>query len=238
MLLRGAVDSEDDSGSSSGAGIREVLPKRPFTSLEGGRMVIESRSSAKLLVQQQLHAAYQALLDCAEPMDGETSDTAAQAIVQLRRDGHEPDAVLLPRDVRLRATLSKHPEWQWTHDHHLATLSGVPVYASGPANAATLVVADLGASLRRVEHRRPGDPSPVRATVETINQERATQLWDEGERPTGNHGDRAAQEAALVRGYVETHIAIDVEWRNPHHTEPAARRIELPPVGHRRAPDE
>jgi hypothetical protein len=46
------------------------------------------------------------------------------------------------------------------------------------------------------------------------------------------------QEAPLVRGYVETHIAIDVEWRSPHHTEPAARRIERPPVGPRRRPRE
>jgi hypothetical protein len=239
MLVRGAVDSEEDPAAFPGAGLREVLPKRPFTGLEGAAVMIDPRESARVLVEEQLRAAYAALADFAEPVDGEGAEAAVQAIEELRRAGHDPDAVLLPRDVRLQAMLSAHPEWEWTRDFlrerpYRAMLSGVPVYDPGPGEATALVVCDLGDSARRVERRRPGDTSPVCVDVETIGPKRAAQLWDAGMRPTGMLGDRAAEEAALVRGYVESRVEMNVRWCVHERDKPAARRVDLPSQGERR----
>jgi hypothetical protein len=241
MLELGAVESEEDPTAFAGAGPGILLPKRPFVDTAGSTVLIDVERPAKVLAQQQLQTAYAALAELAQPVDGEGAEAAVQAIAELRGAGHEPDAVLLPRDVMLRAMLSPHPEWQWTHDFlrqgaYFATLAGVPVYDPGPREATAMVVCALASAARRVERSRPDDPSAVRVEIEAIDQDHAAELWEVGARLAGVPDERTAQEAALVRGYVHVYVDMDVDWRAPERAEPAARRIELPQQAQRERP--
>lgn len=238
MLIAGVVVAEEADDAFAESGMGALLPKRPFTDVEGAEVVIDPQRLVKELVERQLQAAYRALAAIADPVEGQGADAAMHVIAELRRTGYEPDAVLLPRDVQLRAMLSAHPEWEWKHDFlrehaYIATLGGVPVYDPGPRDATALVVCELGRSIRRVERRRPGDASPVRVVVQSIDAPRAADLYDEGARLAGVGDVRGAHEAALVAGYVEVHVDLDVRWRTCEGGKPAARRVELPAVGDR-----
>ena len=128
--------------------------------------------------------------------EGQGADAAARAIVALREAGHNPDAVLLPRDGHLlRAMLASHPEWEWHSDFmnnpHFATLCGVPVFDPGPSSATELVVLELGASLRKRERHSPG-AGPVAVWVDPIDNERATAMFDAGQRLRGSARPRRA----------------------------------------------
>jgi hypothetical protein len=238
MLVVGAVDVEEAADAFGTPSVGAVLSKRPFTDLDGANVVVDSERLVKTLVERYLQAAYGALAAIAERVEGEGGEAAIQAIADLRRAGYEPDAVLIPHDVHLRAMLSSHPEWQWAREFvrehaYFATLSGVPVYDPGPGDATALVVCELGNSVQRVERRRPGDASSIRVMVEIIDAQRAAHLWDAGARPPGVTDDRPTQEAALVSGYVEVHVDLDVQWRRSKRRGPAVRRVEMPPQGDR-----
>ncbi len=168
------------------------------------------------------------------PLEG-----AIQAIAELRREGFEPDAVLLPRDPHVRALLGReeHPQWKWTANFlqqspQLAALSDVPVYDPGPADATLMIVCRLGASVRKLE-RRPAGSHAVRADVELINDARARTLFDAGRRAAGVPADRDTQVAAIRDGYIEVHVEMNVRWERPEEG-PRAWRIELPAVDARK----
>lgn len=218
-----------------------VLPKLPFITIDESHSLLHDERPAKLLAQQKLRDAYNALAEIAEPFDAEAeaAEAAVQAIADLRRAGHEPDAVLLPHDVYLRALLSSHPEWSWKRDlmreePQVATLAGVPVYHPGPADATALVICDLKAAIRRVERRHPDETSSVRVKVDPIEPARAAYLYETGARAWNVENRPNAQQAALASGYVEVHVTLDVEWQAPTVGQPAARRVQLPPHGQRK----
>jgi len=176
----------------------------------------------------------------AQPVDGEGAEAAVQAIAELRGAGHEPDAVLLPRDVLLRAILSPRPEWQWTHDFlrqepYFATLAGVRSTTRDPRGNGD------GGLRPRVRRATSGTIAtrrsvPSASEIATIDGDHAAQLWEAGARLAGVPDERTAQEAALMSGYVHVHVDMDVRWRAPEGAEPAARRIELPPQTERERP--
>jgi hypothetical protein len=219
-------------------GVRCV--KRPFVDIEGADVLIGIDQFAQRLVEQQLRNAYAALADLASPMEGQGAEAAIQAIAELRRAGHRPDAVLLPHDVYVRPMLSTHPEWQWNTEfikqnpHIVATLGGVPVYEPGPSDATALIVCELGASVRRVEHHAKEAPT-VKVQVTAIERARASELLDVwGHVPGVNPDDKDAQQNALVSGYIEVHVDMTVEWKAPDNGKVAARHIELPAMSERR----
>jgi hypothetical protein len=57
--------------------------------------------------------------------------------------------------------------------------------------------------------------------IATIDGDHAAQLREAGARLAGVPDERAAQEAALMSGYVHVHIDMDVHWRVPEGAEPA-----------------
>jgi hypothetical protein len=213
--------------------------KRPFVDIEGSDVLIGIDQFAQRLVEQQLQNAYTALADLASPMEGQGAEAAMQAITELRRVGYKPDAVLLPHDVYIRPMLRGHPEWQWNTEfikenpQIVATLGGVPVYEPGPPDATTLIVCELGTSVRRVEHHTKDEP-PVNVHVTPIRTERASELLNTGGSVPGvDPDDKDAQERALVNGYVDVHVDMTVDWNAPDNGRVAARRIELPPKAER-----
>src|ERR1035441_4598453 len=114
--------------------------------------------------------------------------------------------------------LSGHPEWQWhaefikENPQIVGTLGGVPVYEPGPSEATALIVCELGASVRRVEHHTKDAP-PIDVQVTPIQKDRASELLDtEGSVPGVAPDDRDAQEKALVTGYVEVQVDMTVDW--------------------------
>jgi hypothetical protein len=241
LLIAGAVEQVVDDAGGIDNSRPTILPKRPFVDLPGQPLLIDPERAVNVLVQQQLRAAYDVLAKAAQPaQSGEgVAGKAAEAIKQLRSAGHIPDAVLLPHDPYVRPLLSSHVDWKWEDNFmrdkwNVATLSGVPVYEPGPSDASAVIVCDLGASLRRVEHRTPGDSSPMRVVVKPIDQERAVELWELGVRTPGVEGGRDAELAALGDEYVEVLRDIRVTWRTPAQAQPAALRIDLPPQGQRK----
>jgi hypothetical protein len=239
MLIAGAIEQTEGESSQQSSVQRTILPKSLFVNVDHPGVVIGSPRAVNALVQQQLQAAYAALAGSARPTDGAGATGAVEAIEDLRRAGHAPDVILIPGDPYVRPLLSQHNDWRWTSDfmqgtQYLATLADVPVYDPGPSDATALVVCSLGASMRRIEHRRPGDTSPLHIRIESINQSRAAELWDEGARAPGTEDDQDAQVAALVSGYVEMYLDMDVEWKAKAHSDSVCRRIELPPRDQRR----
>ena len=239
LVLAGAVDRIDPTPSDTRTpGV--LCVKRPFVDIEGSDVLISVDQYAQRLVEQQLRNAYIAVADLASPMEGQGAEAAIQAITELRRAGHKPDAVLLPHDVYIRPILSVHPKWQWNTEfikdnpRVVATLGGVPVFEPGPSDATALIVCELGASVRRVEHHMKDAP-PVNVQVTPIEKVRASELLDAGGHVPGvNPEDIDAQRDALVRGYVEIQVEMSVEWKAPENGKVAARRIELPIEGDRR----
>lgn len=239
LVLAGAVDLVDPTPSDNPTpGV--LCVKRPFVDIEGPDVLIGIDQFAQRLVEHQLQNAYTALADLASPMEGQAAEAAIQAITELRSAGHKPDAVLLPHDRHIAVLLSGHPEWQWNTEfirenpQIAATLGGVPVYEPGPSEATALIVCELGASVRRVEHHAKNAP-PISVRVTPIQIERASELLAIGGQVPGvDPDDRNAQQNALVSGYVEVHVDMTAEWKAPDNGKVAARRIELPHKGERR----
>jgi hypothetical protein len=105
-------------------------------------------------------------------------------------------------------------------------LDDVPVLAVTPQADRTMVVADLGRSVRLTEKRRPDMNSPLRVKVRTIDEARASQLLDHGAGAVGE--TRAAQVARLTYGMVEVFVDLDVTVETLNGGDPTAYRIEVP----------
>jgi hypothetical protein len=238
LMTAGAVKPAIADDAFADPEFGQLVPKRPFVDIAGPDPLVALEKPAKDLVWEQLEATFTALVEVAQPWDGEGAAGAAAAIAALRLAGRMPDAVLLPRDPHVRALLGRerHPDWEWKRDFRgrspqIASLSGVPVYGPGPKEATSLVVCELGAAVLKVE-RRPEGASPIRVDVETIDDERAAALFDAGKRAPGVARERDAQVMAMRDAYVEVHVDMNVEWQRSSG-EPAAWRLELPPVDQR-----
>lgn len=162
LLTAGSVVAETDEIALAGCAPGLILPKRPFTDLSTSTL-IDLPAPGKALIFDQLQATYAAIAEHAEPLvaPGEHAEMAAEAIASLREAGAQPDVVLLPGDVMVRAMLARHSEWEWKNSFmrdsfQIASLCGVAVYAPGPIYATALIVCRLGSAIRKVERRRPG----------------------------------------------------------------------------------
>jgi hypothetical protein len=157
---------------------------------------------------------------------------AIAAIAALRADGLKPGVVLVPSGMGMRATLSSHGAFrravrsEATSKVLVGFLDDVPVLAVTPQADRTMVVADLGKSVRLTERRRPEMNSPLRVNVRTIDEARAHQLVDHGAATVGE--TRAAQVARLTYGMVEVLVDLDVTVETLNGGAPTAYRIAVP----------
>jgi hypothetical protein len=158
--------------------------------------------------------------------------SAIAAIAALRGDGLKPGVVLVPSGLGMRAALSSHGAFrrairsEATSKVLVGFLDDVPVLAVTPQADRTMVVADLGRSVRLTEKRRPDMNSPLRVKVRTIDEARASQLLDHGAGAVGE--TRAAQVARLTYGMVEVFVDLDVTVETLNGGDPTAYRIEVP----------
>jgi hypothetical protein len=216
-----------------------IYAKRPFTAIGDTSHELEEDTQGRVFGEREMGRLYDAVVERADVKSAGESDLrpvdlAVEAIADLRAGGREPDVVLIPHDVYLRALLSSHPDWSWAGTGlaggppYLATLAGVPVFDVAPREEAWLVVAHLASVVQRVERRAVGDDFPLSVTVTPISTAIAAQLMAQ----LGNETDSSLEE--VRERYVEARLALDVEYRDPPNKRKGALRIELPPFGERR----
>jgi hypothetical protein len=158
--------------------------------------------------------------------------SAIAAIGALRADGLKPGVVLVPSGMGMRAALSSHGAFrrairsEATSKVLVGFLDDVPVLAVTPQADRTMVVADLGRSVRLTEKRRPDMNSPLRVKVAAIDEARANQLLDHGAGAPGE--TRAARLAGLTYAMVEVFVDLDVTVETLNGGAPTAYRIQVP----------
>lgn len=231
LSLAGALVVVVDEDAYAGAGLGQLLPKQQFVDVGQASVQIVPAEHGKELARHHLRQEFEALREHALAWNGSAGlGGALEAITQMRQQGHEPDAVLLPRHPRVRSRLFRErpPQWQWAQrgilqsPAHLGLLDGVPVYETGSDGVEEMVVCALGASLRRIE-RRPSDSQGPRISVTPIEGERAGELFDAGRRVAGVAEEREDQVAAIRDSSVEMHFEMNVCWERREDCSPIWR---------------
>ena len=209
------VESDPHTGPAPGA-VGFLWPRSVFVPGQSQTLAIGWERPGADLAREDGETVYTELAAVATAQTDvdDVARAAVAAIDSLRSAGREPDVVLLPRNVRARALLAQHPHFEWTSDFlkqtkHMGTLAGVPVFDAGPLDATTLVVADLGAALDRVELRRELDDSGIWVEVRSIDEERARQLVE------SSGADNSPETVGeLISTRVEVFVGLSVRYQS------------------------
>jgi hypothetical protein len=215
VLLHAGVLSVEDKQDAFAGRVGWLTPKRLWVEHESRPRLIGGNQPGRRAALEEERWIADAMAAFSEQANTKAApvDAAISCIAELRERGLTPDAVVVPERVWIRPLLARHPNFLWASDDSaLGHLDGVPVYAAAPRDADYLLVADVGAAVRIIEHRRPGMANGLRVAVTAIDAARAEVLLDSGR---VKWDERKTPRDEAIRVLVEEHaeIFVDMDYR-------------------------
>jgi hypothetical protein len=216
VVRAGALDIEVSESAFADVGLGIVVDKRFFVEDGLAPPPLDWNQPGRDLAADEQGSVYEKLAQTARPaphaMDPVSSIVAG--LDELRADGFEPDAVLVPVGGAALTVLLGHPLFKPTprlreHPAELGELAGVAVLAVGPNDALSIVAGQVGRAIRLKERRRPGMTSSLFCDVRAISAERGREFLVASE-----VGDVEATDANIARlrdGAVELFTRLDFE---------------------------
>lgn len=228
----GGLEIEVSADAFGDLGLGEPLDKRFFVADGLNPPALDLGEYGRDLAAGEQMAAYDQLAAIAAPAPHALDPGASvlAAVADLRSNGFEPDAILVPTGGSHWSVVGSHPEFKPTpllreHPAEIGTLAGIPVLSVGPEDARGIIVAQVGRAIRLRERRLPGMTSSLLCEVRPITDERASEFIADVEARGMTFGRDAA---GLRDGAVEVIVRLDYEVLSGDAGAQAARVSPLP----------
>ena len=231
-----ALEIEVSESAFRDVGLGALVDKRFFVSDGLDPPALDWNQPGRDLAAAEQQRVYEELVRIAQPAPHAVDPVAAilAGIEELRADGFEPDAVLVPVGGVALPVLVGHPQFKPAprsreHPAELGQLSGLAVLSVGPNDARGIVAAQVGRAIRLKERRRPGMTSSLFCDVRLISEDRAREFVAAAQM-TGQESTDADPQR-LRDGAVEVFTLLDFEVLTGDAGAQAARIAALAPTG-------